>query len=198
MLGNFALGGSASWGEGCVTIPKGSYLINSGSIVPSETGEYTVSIAFKVTAISTSGCYLISQGINVSSDMGLIIIVLSPSNINANIRYGTTSGAYTTGLKATKTIAVGDKLVIDVVCTGTKFSLYVNGQLATEYSNTFTKWTDDWQKLGICCRTNKTGYNSDSKLGADIYAINVYDRALTPEEVLQNFENYNTRFNLGL
>lgn len=146
--------------------------------------DWTIDIVVKCNNFSNSPIFLspVSAGIDHFlrfSNSGQIVFQVTTAadvgNRNSNSNYIATAG---------------ETLYITVVRTAGYRSTYINGQLDTQTADTTesANWNGGWI-LGA--RGNVT-YN----LNGNIYLVKAYNRVLSDEEILQNYNALKSRFNL--
>lgn len=196
-IGNFVISSDCTWGGNHLKVPATGYAISEGAFQPND-NEYTISIVADIKDIVTSGNYsqvILAQGTSVNkSNVKNFCVYLQSSKIKFSYRYSNGSSAVET-IEAPITVG---KHVLDFVVSKTAGRMYIDGALATEHTIALTKVIATY-KLGIGCYANDAGFTGNSSQAAfDVYVINLYTRPLTPEEIVSNFEAYNTRYSLGL
>ena len=199
MIGNFVLGAGCSWGDNCLQVPAGAFALSENPLTPATDGSYSVSVCFKLNTLSNSAPIICQAAKYTTLDANdRFCLYMNGTNIQLYIktRGNNTSTSYRKGIAANNILVAGNKYVVDIVVDGANrvVYMYVNGLLvgsATGYN--YTAW-DCTLPVGLNCLSKTTSANASM----DYYAINIYDRALTAEEVETNFRAYNSRFNLGL
>lgn len=196
-IGNFVISSDCTWGENHLKVPATGYAISEGAFQPND-GEYTISIVADIKDVvtpSNRSQVILAQGTSVSGlNVRNFCVYLQAGKIKFSYRCGNSSSDVAT-IEAPITVG---KHVLDFVVSKTASRMYVDGALAKEYTRALNKVNATY-KLGIGCYTNDAGFASNSSEAAfDVYAINLYTRALTPEEIVSNFEAYNTRYSLEL
>jgi hypothetical protein len=198
-LGNFAISSDCTWGENCLHVPATGYAVNTESFQPASDGSFTASVCLKLNQTPSALLPILAQAStkNVYTTNSLFYLGFNSTAIQAALKISSSTNTNAQKTLSDGAVSSGDNLVIDLVVSSTKMSIYLNGKLLTESSMSYSPQATSL-KLGVCCFTNTTGLNSNVSIDCDIYAVNMYDRALTPEEIEENFNTYNTRFNLGL
>ena len=94
------------------------------------------------------------------------------------------------GIPSVNSITRNEWFTITGVYTGTQLQLYLNGEL--EASNTYAINTASSNFL-----IGDTAWGYPLHMNGDISSVKIYNRALTAQEVKQNYRHYKTRFNLS-
>ena len=83
---------------------------------------------------------------------------------------------------------------IQLVYTSSNIELYINGKSVTSVNNiNYWTWTDNYSYLGG--RPQNGGLNS--LFSGNIYSFVAYNKALTTDEIKQNYEVDKYRFGAG-
>lgn len=198
MLGNFAVSNTVTFGDGVISIPSNGYAVNSDKINPAEDGSFSVNIALTPkTVTNTTNMYPIAQASNAGCTQAGDLFVLRQIGGTDLIVYVMYKEGSAASVRINDVFAVDQPIVIDLTVSGSSMKVFVNGALCGEASFTFEEH-EVTKKLGINCLTGIDGVGTIGKGTYDIYVINIYERTLKPEEVLANFENINSRYNLSL
>lgn len=205
-LGNFALGGTASFGDNFLNLPVDGWAVTS--LPHNSSGganHYSISFCGEIVTVYTSTGYMslicqagsgqLTDNVNSKWCIGIrskkIFFKIRNSKVNA------TNASYVqTFTDATERVD-GEKLVIDITFDGAAIKIYVNGVLKGQLAITTNILSTYY--VGLKCNTDASGFKSNAAYNPmKVYALNFYDRCLTPEEIEQNFKSYNERFELGL
>ena len=200
MTGNFVLGGDAYWGDNCLHVTEDGHAVSTSPFNPADDGSYTISIAFKYIHASTARRPLIGQSLNydlLDNTNERFLIYTYNRAVYASIKEnGTVGSAHVTTVNG-GSLVDGENYVVDLVVSPSSVTLYINGLLVTSKTYTYTAFTSTYM-VGLSCYTSNSGVYSVGSGTFDVYAFNLYDRTLTPEEVETNFKAYNERFSLGI
>ena len=93
------------------------------------------------------------------------------------------------GITSTNTITRNEWFQVTGLYTGTELQLYINGEL--ENSNTYTINTG-----ATTLKIGKEIWTTPEYLEGSVGSVRVYDRALTAEEIKENFNAYRKRFDI--
>ena len=202
--GNIAISNSCSWDttKHCLILPSGGYGVSSSPFTPGADGSYSVSIAMQYNPAYTrhdDPIIGMSYMYECRSTDDLFMLSRYSYNLQVGYRYAANSGSCTWERLVDFFDSSGAdiNLVIDMVYTTSSITVYKNGAIFHQWSisgSTFTPST----KLGLNCYTDSSGLYATCNNNISIYAINLYDRALTQEEVELNFNTYNSRYSLNL
>ena len=198
-VGNLLVTSGCTWDTDGLNIPANNYAISEGPFIPNTSdGSYTISLAIKYEYFYTNNESIVSQSENTNcSYSGSLFSIFRQNNyLGIGYRYNASSGSYKT-LSNFFSSTNGLNYVIDLVYTASHMYVYKNGALFSDWDVSGTLFTPTF-KLGLKCFTNANGVYSTYSNIIKYYAINLYDRALSAEEIEENFNTYNTRFNLGL
>ena len=184
--------------NGGLKIPTEKYSFSEGVFNPGSDGSYTISLAVNINNCNTTS-FLIASGKNSSArDYGdLFCLYFYNKQLSVAVNLGDSRSDSTTLYDFFLTNGP-ENIVIDLVYTIYHVYVYKNGKLFKDYS-VDGKVATPTNRLGLCCLTNEGGMQ-EYRYGSEItyYAFNLYDRALTPEEIEHNFNTYNNRYNLNL
>ena len=143
----------------------------------SRNGDYTITIIFKINSLTT--------------DMRLVGAVSGPGNQFAAGWWGTTFRLWLentwndTGFISTTNIIY----ILSIVQEGTDNKIYVNGN----YNSVISNKTSYFNNLGF---GNRFLNSYGSFFNGDIYTTQIYNRALSAAEVLQNYNATKDRYGL--
>jgi hypothetical protein len=109
------------------------------------------------------------------------------------------NGGHTTGARTTATIAANTTYHVLYSWNGSTVSIYLNGILQ---STTSTLQASNGRQNVTTLGVGETPRNIGSRGGGNFWAgsmdiVKFYNRALTAQEVRQNYQQYKTRFNLS-
>jgi len=175
------------------------YCILSSSIIP-QTSNWTYSSFFNVSTLAT-GSTLYSQYIAAQGN-GRIMIRLSddPGNFyKLSLFLG--SGPTYSSVHVNSTIipTINTTYNFSVSRNSQTYDLYINGILNTTYTAAFTASILQTSPIiggRTLSGTDPTPVNTDF-LNGRIYSTQIYNRALTATEVLQNYNAQKSRFGLS-
>lgn len=192
---NIKLTSGCSWGENFVSIPGGEYGMSEASFTRGEDGTFTFSAVVE-WANRENSCAVFAQATDYRcGDAGdLFTVYLTTSGIWASLRNGSSYIRLSTGVNPVE----NTKYVIDVVVSTNSMEVYINGALTVSQSLTIN--TAESNLLfginALCNESAAEAVNENSSIR--VYAINFYNRNLSAEEIVTNFNTYNERYNLGL
>ena len=192
---NIKLTKGCSWGENFVSIPGGEYGISEATFTRGEDGTFTFSAVVEWVTRQNS-CAIFAQATNYrcGNTGDLFTVYLINTGIWVSLRNNNTYVRLNTGVNP----VVNTKYVIDVVVSTTSIEVYINGALTVSQNITLIPNESNWL-FGInalCDASAVKAVNSTSSI--KVYAINFYNRNLSAEEIVTNFNTYNERYNLGL
>lgn len=196
-LGNFAMTNCTLDGNSYY-MGRWNFMVNSGGI--EDAGNFSVDIAFKYVTGSNNSTAKEYALLHQGKTKGLFRFYWQNNNAYSNrfwVRVsdnGSFSNNYTD--IGPITLTRGANYVFTLTVSNDQIILYQNAQLWDGFERNYTPFEPDG-RLCINCEEDTSGNLMTGGVQLNLYALNVYDRVLSPEEVLQNFENYNTRFNLG-
>jgi hypothetical protein len=175
------------------------YCILNSSIIP-QTSNWTYSSFFNINALAT-GSVLLGQYIPAVGN-GRIIIRLSDDTGNLHkLSLFLGSGPTYSSVNVNSTIipTLNTTYNFTVSRNSQTYDLYINGILNTTYTAAFTASILQTTPI-IGGRTNDGG-GSPTPVNADflngrIYTTQIYNRALSSQEILQNYNTTKTRFGL--
>lgn len=159
--------------------------ISLNTLTPSPAG-LTMSVVARINSASSSWVRFFDFGNGQNIDNLLFCRYSNTSNLFFGVYNGSTNN-YTIG----GTLQFDQLAMYTATADGTNFRIYVNGQLVhTEANSTVpTATTRTSNYLG---RSNWP----DPYLNGQIPVAQIYNRALSAGEVLQNYNHYKTRYNL--
>ena len=183
---NATNGGAINFTGGYVS---GSSQINTGQ-------NFTVSVWMYPTALGTTRTALVGNSYNYSSANGWFFSTAGFSVNNTFFLSIGTDQAYR--VAAANTLTVNQWHYLTAVCQngGGSIDLYRNGNVITSYANslqTVNTLTYTSAELNIGGRLST---NIDPYAGS-ISQVQIYNRALSAQEVKQNYDALKTRFNLS-
>ena len=168
--------------------------------------DFTICLIFKTTTSTSAACFLAkSIGGNPATDYGWLVNHSSSGNLGfacatANVAWGGT-GSYSI---RTDGVAINDnnwKYVVIVANRGlADVAIYINnvsvslGAYVGKASFTTLGDINNTQNLTIASESDAGG--SPFHIAATIPVVKLYNRALTPTEVAQNFNALRSRFNI--
>jgi len=165
---------------------------NGGSIVFDGVNDYTV-IPYNIGGSNVDYTINISFTINsfTGTDMRLFG---SYSGLSTQLASGFATQTFRLWLQSqwnnTNLVCeIGINYLLGVVHTGTTTLLYVNGVL----NSTILDKTSFFNNMGI---GNRFLNSFGTYFNGNVYFFQVYNRSLTPQEILQNFNATKTRFGL--
>lgn len=195
-VGNLIISSGCVWDEEGLNIPAQQYAISEGPFIPGAEGDYTVSLAIKYTRHDSGETVIIGESDNFYSSVLGALFSLTRSYNNLIVSYHYSDSGYDYQ-NLGNFFSSELNYVIDMVYTNKHIWVYKNGKLFYDRNVSGTLF-EPTIILGLKCCTNSSGMHSRYNSEIKYYAINLYDRALSAEEIEQNFNTYNERFNLGL
>ena len=146
--------------------------------------EWTIDVVIKCNDYSNSPIFLspnsagIDHFLRFNSSNKIVFQVTTAADVgNRNVQ-------------SNYTAAVGEVLHLTFIRTSTYKSIFVDGQLDIQSIDTVESaaWAGTW-RFG-------TRGNTTFPLNGNIYSSKSYNRALTPDEILQNYNATKSRYNL--
>jgi len=163
--------------------------VNDYATMPNLSLNYPLNISFwakEVTGNVAGPHVTFSDPTQVGKSIGLGFAVNTSSVVRISY-YDTTYN------QATASASVNTIYNISGNFTSTGFDLYVNGVYKSTLSGAKNKvWTDTSNSYNIC-RLNRTG---TIYYGGSLYQVQIYNRALSATEILQNFNANKKRYGL--
>jgi hypothetical protein len=143
----------------------------------------------KLTANQTSKIF-ISNYTQVSSATGLVLGI-SDSTTN-KVKWFTGNLGTTNTLTSNTTLSNGIYYHVVGTYNGSSKVLYING-----IQETSTSLTNAINITSAVASVGYLRYLNNQYLNGEIPVVKIYNRALTVQEVIQNYQQYKTRFNLS-
>jgi hypothetical protein len=177
--------------DGCLVFDGSNDYIDAGNNISNTYSALTIETVFKV-GITNKKQALIST---YNSGLGWGIEILDNTSSNKFNFFGFTSAGVYTSVQSSSSAALSQNYHITAVFSGSNsVSLYVNGvnnvSVATNYP-TITKGVSDNLRIGDDPSAANALY-----FQGNIYATRLYNRALTQQEILQNYNATKGRFGL--
>jgi hypothetical protein len=154
------------------------------------TTDFTIGCWFNVQGVSAKEHYLINVGYNSLSSF---LVTLSTTTTFFSIQpyYRNLDGS-ATGYPITGTFNANIPSYISITRLGSLNTVYINGISRGTFSNGTVLASNLNFQLGWAIPRNK----ADAYFKGSIYTSQVYNRALNPSEVLQNFNATRARFGI--
>ena len=163
----------------------------SGIVNPALYGnKISFNVWFRTTSTKNSQ-YVISTGSQTSSTG--ICLVLNDSGTNEYVEVATTNKRWAIG--NLDFISPNIWYNICVITDDNQMYLYSNGTLITSIGGGGSSKSPVFNLLTLGCPNNNLGINSFTLVG-NIASTSIYNRALTAQEVLQNYNATKGRFGL--
>ena len=153
------------------------YAISTQSFTFSSNNPLTISVWVKINSLTLDGAYY-RRILTFTNNCGILI-------------NSTSVGWYTAGadLITPVTISSGLWYKVDCIYTGTQYQTYLNGVLANSFTSTFPA-TSSQLWIGRFHSSNAGRFNGN------IAQVSIYNRALSAQEILQNFNATRSRYGI--
>lgn len=112
------------------------------------------------------------------------------TNFRLNWRYRKIDGSYTTLQTGTNYVVLNELAILNITYDGTDVKFYKNGNLTHTFSS-----ISFWTNFGGSILLGRNSANS-AYYNGNIYNFKLYNRALTPQEIQQNYNSQKSRFGL--
>jgi len=178
------------------------YFITSSGSTPTLniTSQITLETWFKSTALAnvSQGDNLFSKGLSTDLNSGVYELNLANNTTTNRPLFRMRIGASTPTYSPTN-ILINLNQIYNVTCTynGSIIRIFVNGVESGSGLSTSGSIQNNTQPLSIGARYVHTTIGGfDSFFSGNIYMSKIYNRSLTEQEILQNYNTTKTRFGL--
>ena len=178
------------------------YFITPTGLTPTLniTSQITLDIQIKSTALAnaSSGDGLICKGLSTDLNTGVYELGLIQSG-GTNYPYFRMRIDSSTPTYLPTSIPISLNQIYNIVCTynGSIMRIYINGQESGSGLATSGLIQTNTQQLSIGVRyVHVINVGFDSYFSGNIYSTRIYNRALSPSEILQNYNSIKSRFGL--
>ena len=168
---------------------------------PSQTTDYLYFDVSALQALTTPDRWTIDSVIRLDSTAGTTYfhsMATTTQNNHYLVQKTTTVSAYSETLSSgsNMTFSAGETFLLTIVSNGTTQSYYKNGVLSATYTaanniRLTEGWTINQEQDSVL-----GGFDSTQCTDMGMYAVRLYDKALTAAEVKQNYDAVKTRYGI--
>jgi hypothetical protein len=172
---------------------------NISSIILSN-NQFTANYWFRMTGTARGDLFGIKNFNTPQDDIGFFIDISNKLNAYFNIQGVITNNIPGTGYASISNTTFARNTIYNIVCmkdASQKIVMYVNGVLDNNTYSTITN-TSNVAITPFWVASNKTGPTTPAvPFSGNIFSAQIYNRALSALEVLQNYNSQKSRFGLS-
>ena len=172
---------------------------NISSIILSN-NQFTANYWFRMTGTARGDLFGIKNFNTPQDDIGFFIDISNKLNAYFNIQGVITNNIPGTGYASISNTTFARNTIYNIVCmkdASQKIVMYVNGVLDNNTYSTITN-TSNVAITPFWVASNKTGPTTPAvPFSCNIFSAQIYNRALSALEVLQNYNSQKSRFGLS-